>query len=58
MQNTFHFYRYVNNWAMGVGFERTFVGWNAFRIGLGWWCLSITWPRQRPHPWRGNESVG
>lgn len=40
-----HFYRYQNNWAIGVGYERTFYGnrVKAFRFGLGWWCLSFTW---------------
>ena len=43
MMPNFHFYRYRNNWAVGIGFERTFVGLNALRIGIGWWCASMTW---------------
>jgi len=38
-----HFYRYYHNWAVGIGFEKTFVGLKAMRFGLGWWCFSVTW---------------
>ena len=41
-----HFYRYGNNWTIGLGFERTFNSYNALRLGLGWWCLSLTWKRE------------
>lgn len=38
----FHFYQYRNNFAVGIGFEKTFNDYYAFRIGLGFWCFSIT----------------
>lgn len=38
-----HFYRYSNNWAVGIDLERTFVGYWALRFGLLCWCFSITW---------------
>jgi hypothetical protein len=38
----FHFYRYHRNFAIGVGFEHTFVRYYALRFGLGFWCFSIT----------------
>lgn len=41
---SWHFYRYTNNFAIGIGFEKTFVGYYALRVGIGFWCLSFTWP--------------
>ena len=37
-----HFYRYANNFALGIGIEKTFVGYWAVRVGLGLWCFSVT----------------
>jgi hypothetical protein len=47
MKNLFHFYRYHRNFAIGIGIEQTFTGYWAFRLGLGFWCFSIT-----VKPWR------
>ena len=38
-----HFYRYYRNFAIGVGIEKTWTKYWALRVGLGWWCFSITW---------------
>jgi len=46
MKNLFHFYRYHNNFAVGVGFEQTFNGYYAMRVGLGFWCFSVTWKKR------------
>lgn len=42
MKDIFHFYYYHRNFAVGIGFEHTFNGYYAMRIGLGFWCFSIT----------------
>ncbi len=42
IKNLFHFYRYSNSFIIGIGIEKTFNNYYAFRIGLGFWCFSIT----------------
>lgn len=47
LRQFFHCYQYRNNFAVGIGLEKTFNSFFVFRLGLGFWCFSIAIPQKQ-----------